>query len=241
MTGASRGIGKAIALALAGSGADVVVHAASRRAEAEDVASEVRTLGVRASVILENLVEYNAGRRLVERACGAVGQVDILVANASVQYRTPWTGVSSEQFDYQTAVNLRSTMELMQASVPAMAERRWGRVVTIGSIQQVKPHPEMAVYAATKCAVVSLVRSVARDVAARGVTVNNLALGVVETDRNASALQEVSYRERVLANIPAGELGRPEDCSGLALLLCSDAGRYITGADIPVDGGMHLT
>lgn len=113
-------------------------------------------------------------------------------------------------------------------------------MLTIGSVQQVRPHPEMLVYAASKSALANLVRGLARPWAAKGVTINNLAPGAIDTPRNARALSDASYRGIVLSKIPAGFVGDTADCAGLALLLCSDAGRYITGQDIYVDGGMGL-
>ena len=121
-----------------------------------------------------------------------------------------------------------------------MVARGWGRIVTLGSVQQVRLHPEMIVYAATKAAQANMVRNLARQFAASGVTVNNLAPGVFATDRNADALADPDYRSKVLAAIPAGIIAEPVDIAGAALLLCSDAGRYLTGADIPVDGGLGL-
>ena len=121
-----------------------------------------------------------------------------------------------------------------------MQNKKWGRFLAIGSVQQHKPHTHMAVYAATKCAVQSLVNNVAAQVAKDGVTVNNLLPGVIATPRNEDALNNLEYREKVLAKIPAAYAGEPEDCAATALLLCSEEGRYITGSEILVDGGMHL-
>jgi NAD(P)-dependent dehydrogenase (short-subunit alcohol dehydrogenase family) len=121
-----------------------------------------------------------------------------------------------------------------------MEAKRWGRILTIGSVQQVKPHPELLIYSATKLALVNLVRSLAPQLAPKGVTINNLAPGAIATGRNADVLANEEYRRKVLAKIPLGYVGEPQDCAGLALVLCSDAGRYITGADFCVDGGMSL-
>ena len=113
-------------------------------------------------------------------------------------------------------------------------------MLAIGSVQEVKPHPQMAVYAGTKHAQMSLVHNIARQVARSGVTVNNLSPGVFDTDRNAESLAIPGTRERVASMVPVGFIAMPEDCAGTAVLLCSNAGRYITGADIRVDGGMSL-
>jgi NAD(P)-dependent dehydrogenase (short-subunit alcohol dehydrogenase family) len=240
VTGSSRGIGRALALGLARAGADVAVHAASRIDAAEAVAAEIRAGGRRAAAFGCDLTRPDAIDPFVDVVTAELGGIDILVVNASVQIRARWDEIDRADFDTQVAANLFSTFRLMQRTVPAMRAQGWGRVLTIGSIQQWHPHPMMAVYAATKSAVASLVRSVARDVAADGVTVNNLAPGVVATDRTEGVLADDAYRASVLARIPVGFVGEPSDCVGLALLLASPAGRYITGADIPVDGGEHV-
>jgi NAD(P)-dependent dehydrogenase (short-subunit alcohol dehydrogenase family) len=121
-----------------------------------------------------------------------------------------------------------------------MAERGWGRVLTVGSVQQVRPSPTLAVYAALKSAQANLAINLAKQYAGRGVTVNNLAPGLIDTDRNDDIKGDAEGYAAILARIPAGQAGTPEDCAWPALLLCSDAGRYVTGADLMVDGGLHL-
>ncbi len=237
VTGSSRGIGRALALGLAEAGADVAVHYAGNEAAAESVAYDIRRCARKAAVFGCDLSDMQAVKDLIPRIEKDFGALDIVIANASVQFRTSWDQVPRSEFAGQVAANLESTLMLMQAVIPGMRERRWGRFVTVGSVQQRKPHPQMAVYAATKSAQESLMRSVARDVAADGVTVNNLAPGVILTDRTRGVLDDDSYREKVTASVPVGFLGVPEDCVGAALLLCSDAGRYMTGCDIYVDGG----
>lgn len=129
---------------------------------------------------------------------------------------------------------------MIQRLAPAMIQRKWGRIVTIGSVQESKPHPEMVVYSALKAAQTLMVRNLAKQFAPHGVTVNNIAPGVINTDRSRARLTDQSYRDKVLTGIPAGFLGESGDCSGAALLLCSEAGRYITGQNLYVDGGMSL-
>lgn len=128
----------------------------------------------------------------------------------------------------------------MQLCAPAMAQRRWGRILTVGSVQEARPHPQMLVYAATKSAQESLSRNLARQLGGQGITVNNLAPGVIQTDRNVSRLADSEYRQKVLDSIPARRFGEPEDCAAAAVLICSDAGRYINGANVFIDGGMQL-
>lgn len=240
VTGSSRGIGRALALGLAECGANVVIHC-SRPAEAAETAkAEAEALGVKAIAVAANLSEKDAPARLLEETTRELGPVDILIHNASIQIRRTWTEVTHDEFELQINVNLRAGLDLMQGAAPSMIERRWGRILTIGSVQQDLPHPEMVVYAATKSAQENMVRNLAKQLAPHGITVNNLAPGVITTDRNTEALSDESYREKVRDLIPSRTFGTSEDCVGAALLLCSDAGRYITGEDIRVDGGMGL-
>jgi len=240
ITASSRGIGRAIAQALAEAGAAVVVHAATRIADAEAVAAGIRAAGGRAHAVAADFSDPDAAARLAEAAERLLGGIDILVSNASIQIREKWDAMTSEAIDRQLQVNLKSALVLIRRLAPDMAARGWGRIVTVGSVQEAKPHPEMLVYAAAKAAQTSVVRNLARQLGGRGVTVNNLAPGVITTERNTAALADPAYAEAVRERIPVGDFGAPEDCAGAALLLCSQAGRYITGASIPVDGGMSL-
>ena len=121
-----------------------------------------------------------------------------------------------------------------------MKKMGWGRIITIGSVQEAKPHPDMLVYSATKAAQTNMVKSLALQLAKDGITVNNVAPGVIYTDRNMEALADPVYAKKVMDSIPVGFYGEPEDCAGIVELLCSDKGRYITGQSIYVDGGKSL-
>ena len=232
VTGSTQGIGYAIAKAFVEAGARVFVHCSSDLAKAEKIQSEIGAYGA-VTADLSDVAQMHA---LHEKT----GDVDILVTNASVQFRTHWDEIPTDEFDRQVNVNLKSTLLLMQDYYPAMKANGWGRIITVGSVQQSKPHPDMAIYAATKCAVMSLVRNVAKQVAPFGVTVNNLSPGVIATPRNDAALSDPVYAEKVMAGIPMHFAGEPSDMAGAALLLASDGGRYITGIDLAVDGGMQL-
>lgn len=240
VTGSSRGIGAAIALGLAEAGADVVIHFTGREDEARAVARRAAAFGVRATVVQADLSADDAGRRVYDGAVEGLGGVDILVLNASVQTRKDWLTFTREDVDAHVAVNYRSSLELLQLCAPGMIERKWGRLLTIGSVQEKKPHPQMLVYSSLKHAQTGLVLGLASQVAPNGITANNLAPGVILTDRNSGALSDAAYAEKVRAAIPAGFFGESTDCVGAALLLCSDAGRYITGQNLFVDGGLGL-
>ena len=137
-------------------------------------------------------------------------------------------------------VRFRASLKLIQTYAPHMLSQRWGRIVTVGSVQQRKPHKDMLIYAASKAAQENMARNLAKQFAPFGVTVNNIAPGVIDTPRNEAALSDEAYRDAVLRGIPSSFIGQPEDCCGQILLLCSDEGRYITGENIFIDGGMQL-
>jgi len=237
VTGARREIGRAIALILAGAGARLAIHHAGTAEEASDAAAvvtEIEAHGGQARAFGQDFARDDAGIALAA-AVTAWAPIDILVLNASIELPEDVTSISREHFDRQIAVNLRTTLELLQALVPPMAGRGWGRVVTIGSVQQVRPHPQMLVYAGTKAAQLNWTMNLARQYGGQGVTVNNLAPGAIRTARNE--MQMRTEEAELVRRIPAGRLGRPDDLAGAALLLCSDAGSYINGANLYVDGG----
>lgn len=240
VTGSSRGIGAAIAIGLAEAGADVVVNYVGSRDAAMRVVDAICALDRRSAAIEADLGSFDGPRMLFDAAQEFLGGIDILVSNVAIQYPEDWSDVTRDHFDEQVRVNWRSGFELIQLTSPAMIERKWGRILSIGSVQEVRPHPQMVVYSALKAAQALMVRNLAKQFAPHGVTINNLAPGVIATDRSLSRLADPDYAAKVLSAIPVGYYGEPHDCAGAALLLCSEAGRYITGASLPVDGGMGL-
>lgn len=240
VTGSSRGIGRAFVLGLAEQGANVVVHCVGNLDTAYQVAHEAREFGVQAHVVQADLSHEHAAHDLFRQSEEMLEHLDILVLNAAVNTRTNWLDITREDYEWQMSVNFRSALELIQKAVPGMMNRNWGRIVTIGSIQQAKPLPTMLVYAASKYAQLNMVRNLAKQLGKHNITVNNLAPGVIVTDRNRDALADPEYHQIVLDQIPVGFFGEAEDCVGALLLLCSDAGQYITGIDLFVDGGMQL-
>ena len=240
VTGARREIGRAIALALAGAGAQLAIHHAGTEEEARDADAVVRQIqqsGGQAQAFGQDFARDNAGNDLAA-AVSAWSPVDILVLNASIELPEDYQEITREHFDRQIAVNLRTTLELLQSLVPPMAARGWGRLVTIGSVQQIRPHPQMLVYAGTKAAQLNWAWNLARQFGGQGVTANNLAPGAILTARNRA--QMVTEGEALAKRIPVGRLGRPDDLAGAALLLCSDAGCYINGVNLFVDGGRAI-
>ena len=232
ITGSTQGIGKALAIAFVKEGYKVCVHCSKDLEKAERVRAEI---GAQQAVVcdLSNMEEIN-------ELYAKTGEVDCLILNASVQYKELWTDITDETFDKQMDVNVKSTLKLMQVYYPAMKEKAFGRIVTIGSVNQYRNHPELSLYSATKCAVMKLVENIAKQVAPFGVTVNNVAPGAIATPRNESVYNDEEKRRAVETAIPMGRFGTPEDCVGAVLMLCSEQGSYITGTDIIIDGGMRL-
>jgi len=240
VTGSSRGIGRAIALALAEAGADIEVHGVKPGDKLEAAAAEIRKLGVKASAVTGDLGSSAEVASLAKSCRETLGSPDILVLNASVQAYMPLDSFDPAEFEREYATNVRSAFELIKEFLPEMRNRKWGRILSIGSVNQWKQSPRLPVYSTTKSAVANLIVSCARQNAQFGVTANNLAPGVIVTDRNREVLADQDFSAKLLTGIPSGRFGQPVDCAGLALLLCSDAGSYITGSDIAVDGGMRL-
>lgn len=231
ITGSSQGIGLAIAKGLSEAGAKVFLNGTNEE-KAKNAAKQIRG----AEVAVCDLSLPDCAERLYEKT----GDVDILILNASIQCRKAWNEITDEEFDKQIAVNFKASLKLIQKYGPYMQKQAWGRIITIGSVQQRKPHKDMLVYAAAKSAQENMVRNLAKQLAPFGITVNNVAPGVIETPRNEEALADEAYAKQVMSGIPCGYPGKPEDCAGLVLMLCSDEGRYMTGEDIFIDGGMKL-
>ena len=232
ITGSTQGIGKALAMAFVKAGDHVCVHCSKDIEKAERVRKEI---GAHQAVVcdLSNMDKVNG-------LYAKTGAVDCLILNASVQYKELWQEITDETFDKQFDVNVKSTLKLIQAYYPAMKENGFGRIVTIGSVNQYRQHPELSVYSATKCAVMKLVEVIAKQVAPFGVTVNNVAPGAIATPRNESVYNDEEKRKAVEHAIPMGRFGTSEDCVGAVLMLCGEQGAYITGTDIVIDGGMKL-
>lgn len=232
VTGSTQGIGFAIANILAQHGAQVFVNGASSMEKCRAAAKQIPN----SVPVLANLLNDANIHTLYQET----GDVDILVLNASVQVKRGWEYVSAEEFDAQMSCNVKSSFLLIQKYAPYMQRQKWGRIITIGSVNQYSQHPLLSVYSISKAAQMKLVQNLAPQLAPFGVTINNIAPGTIETPRNEEALRDDAFREKLLAGIPCGCFGKPEDIAPAALLLCSDEGRYITGADLVIDGGMRL-
>ena len=236
VTGSSRGIGRAIAERLGKDGFYVYVHFAGNEQKANEVKVIIEQNGGKAEIIGANLCDTASSLALAEK----VKNIDVLVLNASVQHRNKWENITLQECAEQLNCNFVSSLLLIQAVVPNMRKNGWGRIITIGSVQEAKPHPDMLVYSASKAAQTNMVQSLSLQLAKDGITVNNVAPGVIYTDRNIEALSDAEYAKKVTESIPVGFYGEPKDCAGIVSLLCSEDGRYITGQSIYVDGGKSV-
>lgn len=236
ITGASRGIGRAIAKRLSADGFHVLIHFVSNEEKANSLLNEIMQSGGSGELLKADLQDLSQTAALAKD----LPALDAIVLNASVQYRRSWRDISPEEATSQLNCNFTSSLLLIQSAVENMQKQHWGRIVTIGSVQEAKPHPDMLVYSASKAAQTNMVKSLASQLACDGITVNNICPGVIATDRNKEALSDESYAQKVRESIPAGFYGQPEDCAGIVSLLCSEEGRYITGQSIYVDGGKCL-
>ena len=231
VTGSTQGIGFEIAKLLSQRGAKVFVSG-SQNMEKCIAASKEIPGSVPTKANLLNPKE-------IDELYNKTGDVDILVLNASIQYKRNWDEFTLEEFDIQMDCNVKSSYLLIKKYAPGMIEKNWGRIVTVGSVNQYNQHPELSIYAVTKAAQKKMAEN-APLLAPHGVTINNVAPGAIATPRNESVLEDPVLKDKVVSKIPCGYVGTPKDIAPTILLLCSDEGRYITGTDIIIDGGMHL-
>jgi NAD(P)-dependent dehydrogenase (short-subunit alcohol dehydrogenase family) len=248
VTGGSLSIGREIALAFAEAGADVAIHH-SRQADmafgrpdaAEETVVALQGCGVRSLAVEADFARPKEATRCVEVARQALGGLDVLVVCASILYRTPFEEITDEQIDRQIQINFRATIELLRAALPHMKLNGFGRVLTIGSVNQTTPESVLSVYSALKSAQHNLAINLAREYAPFGITINNLSPGLIATERNKGRREDAAAWQAIEQTCsPMRRAGRPDEMAGAALLLCSDAGSYITGADLQATGGRHL-
>ncbi|MBO5008200.1 MAG: SDR family oxidoreductase [Clostridia bacterium] len=232
VTGSTQGIGFEIAKLLTKQGAKVFVTGAESKEKCIAASEKIpNSVPVRANLLTPEEID-----KLYEET----GNVDILVLNASIQYKRKWDEFSTEEYDNQMNCNVKSSYLLIKKYVEGMKNKGWGRIVTIGSVNQYNQHPELSLYGVTKAAQMKMVQNFAPLLAPFGITINNVAPGAIETPRNAEAFEDTAFKKKVSDSIPCGYIGQPEDISPAVLLLCSEEGRYITGSEIIIDGGMHL-
>lgn len=238
VTGAGRGIGLAIAEALASVGCAVAIQ----DIELDVAKAEVQRLcagGAKAVALGGDLTDLSIAERLVRETVEQLGGLHVLVNNGAIQAKKHWTDLSPDDIERQHRANVLMPLLLCQQVVPMLKKQAWGRIVNIGSVQQRTGNPQMLPYSMSKAALVHLTGALAKDLARDGVTVNMIAPGYFNTLRNREHLGTSEQRREAGERfIPAGRVGEPNDVAGAALLLCSDAGAYITGQTLFVDGGI---
>lgn len=240
ITGSSRGIGKALALAFAENGSDVVLHGINPTPVMDETYEEVKKFGTNVIKVFGDLSDVSVPEKMYNEVTEKIGGVDILICNASVQIRKSWNEITDEDMQKQIYLNFVSTVKLIQCFEPYMERNKWGRIITIGSVQQAKPHPDMLVYSSLKEGVANMVQSLALQFADKNITINNVAPGVIYTDRNTEALKDVEYMKKIINDIPMHRIAKPCECAGAVLMLASDSGAYITGENLYVDGGKFI-
>lgn len=238
VTGASRGIGRSIALALAEAGADVVVNYAGSEQAAREVASEIEKLGRKALVIQANVADSEQVAQLIQQTIEAFGRVDILVNNAGITRDNLLMRMKDDEWDDVIATNLKGVYNCIKAVTRQMMKQRSGRIINISSVVAALGNAGQANYVAAKAGVIGLTKSVARELASRGITVNAVAPGFIETDMTSKLGEEI--QTGLLNQIPLGRLGKPEDIAHIVRFLASDQSSYITGQTFHVDGGMYM-
>ncbi len=237
VTGAGRGIGRAIALKFAAEGADIVV--VSRTAEnSEKVANEIRALGRKAWAHAVDVADAASVSAAAEKILADCGRVDVLVNNAGVTRDNLLMRMSEAEWDTVLDTNLKGAFLFTKAFSRAMLKQRAGRIINVASVVGLIGNAGQANYSASKAGLIGLTQSIAREVASRGITVNAIAPGFIETDMTAELKPE--QREALLKQIPLNAFGQAEDIAGAALYLAAASGRYVTGQVLVVDGGMVM-
>ena len=236
VTGASRGIGRAIAVRLAASGA--AVAACARGDHAAGAAAEITAAGGSAEALSADVADAGSVQAAVAAALDRFGKIDILVNNAGIARDQLLMRMKPEEWDAVIATNLTAAYSCTQAVLRPMLRQRWGRVINVGSVVGQSGNPGQANYAASKAGLIGFSKALAQEVAARGITVNVVAPGFIETDMTADIGD--AAREALSARIPAGRLGRPQDVAAAVCYLASEEASYITGQVIGVNGGMYM-
>lgn len=236
VTGASRGIGRAIALALAERGAAVAVNYASNAGAAEEVSQRIRDQGGRVLTYKANVAEPAEAAALVKASVEEFGGVDILVNNAGITRDNFILRMKDEDWDQVLGVNLKGAFNCTKAAARVMVKNRYGRIINISSVVALIGNASQANYCAAKAGLIGLTRAMAKELGPRNITVNAVAPGFITTEMTGGLPEEV--KETMLSQIPLKKFGGPEEVAQLVAFLATDAAGYITGQTIAVDGGM---
>lgn len=238
VTGGSRGIGKAVALSLAAQGARVFINYVSRPDAAEATIKEITDAGGQAQALQFDVADATAVQEAFKTILEEAGQIDILVNNAGITRDGLLMKMKEDDWDLVLDINLKGAYQCMKAVYRPMMKKRQGRIITITSVIGHAGNAGQANYAAAKAGLEGLTKSMARELASRKITVNTVAPGYIDTDMTSGLPEAV--KEKILAEVPMGMLGDPEDVAGAVLYLASDAAKYVTGQCLHVNGGMFM-
>jgi 3-oxoacyl-[acyl-carrier protein] reductase len=238
VTGAGRGIGRAIALKLAQLGASIVINYRSSAKEAEEVISEIRNNGGKAEMVQGDVSSFEDSEKVIKFAVESFGRLDILVNNAGITKDTLLLRMKEEDFSKVLDINLKGVFNCTKHASNIMLKQKSGRIINISSVIGLIGNAGQANYAAAKAGIIGFTKSVAKELGTRGITANAIAPGFITTDMTEMLSEKV--KEKLLENVPLKRLGSPEDVANLAAFLASDNASYITGQVINVDGGMVM-
>ncbi|MGD6854661.1 3-oxoacyl-[acyl-carrier-protein] reductase [Bacillus infantis] len=238
VTGASRGIGREIALELARQGANVAVNYSGSEAKANETVEEIKALGRDAFAVKADVSDSEAVTAMMKETIERFGSIDILVNNAGITRDNLLMRMKEEEWDEVISINLKGVFLCTKAATRQMMKQRSGRIINVSSIVGVSGNPGQANYVAAKAGVIGLTKTSAKELATRGITVNAIAPGFISTDMTDKLNEEV--KEQMLSGIPLGRLGEPSDIAKVALFLASEDSRYMTGQTLHVDGGMVM-
>jgi 3-oxoacyl-[acyl-carrier protein] reductase len=238
VTGASRGIGREIALTLAEYGADVIVNYNGSEEKAAQVKAEIEKLGRRAKMVQCSVADYEASGKMISDMLAVFGHIDILVNNAGITKDNLMIKMSEDDFDAVIDTNLKGTFNTIKHMYRAFLKQRAGRIINLSSVSGVLGNAGQANYAASKAGVIGLTKSMAKELASRNITVNAVAPGYIDTDMT-QAMSD-GAKEAIIAQIPLKRAGQTKDIAEMVAFLASDKASYITGQIISVDGGMAI-
>jgi 3-oxoacyl-[acyl-carrier protein] reductase len=238
VTGGSRGIGRAAALALARQGAHVVINYVSGESAARDVAASITAAGGRAEILQFDVAHGEAAEKSIAELAKRLGRLDILVASAGVSIDGLLLRLKEDELDRMLAINVKGAVACARAALKVMMRAKAGRIILLSSVVGEMGNAGQTGYAATKAALLGVTKSLAREYASRAVTVNAIAPGFIDTDMTASLTEE--QKASIASAIPLGRTGKPEEIAAAVVYLASDEAGYITGHTLRVNGGMYM-